>query len=610
LVLCLVLLVRLPFLHQAIQGDDFYYLKGAEHALVDPLHPAHAQYVFQGRMVDMRGHPHPPLNAWYLGLLVALLASEAEVPLHAAYLLFSAIAALSALAIARKFAARPMLATVLFLVTPAFVVNGNSLEADLPFVAFWLLAVALFVHERWWLAAASGVLAALAAYQAVILSPVLAGYVLWRKPRRASAWIAALAAPATIGLYQLYERLTSGALPAGVLVGYMQSDHLEALAQKLKSAAALTGHAGWLVFPALSLAAFWRGPLWVRLVAAIAAVGAAVADPNPLFWISCGIGALVVLSCLARVREFLCWWIVVFFAAALVIFFAGSARYLLPIVLPVAILASDRIGGRWLAWSAAAQAVVAASLAIVNYQHWDGYRRFAHSLAADIQSHRTWTNAEWGFRHYLESEGAMPVVTGRTMWPGDLVVTSIYAPNPWTGPAAVLAEREITSPIPLRIIGPGTDSGYSSVAFGLAPFGLSRAPMDRVRAVLVSERKAELSALTIGTPEAAAQIVSGVYNNDRWTSDRAVVVLKRPAGATRIAARIFIPEAAPARTFRLYVDGRLVAEQVFAAPGPYAVEGPAAGSDTATVTLEADRTFSVPPDARLLGVLLLSIGYQ
>src|ERR1017187_68950 len=289
-ILCLVLLLRLPFLTQAFQGDNFYYLKGAEHAQIDPLHPTHARYVFQGQMVDMRGHPHPPFNAWYLGLLLAVFRSESEVPFHAAYIPFSLIAAFAAWALSKRFSTRPLLAVALFLATPAFVVNGNSIESDLPFVAFWLLAVACFVYQRWWLGAAASVLAALAAYQAVPLVPVLAGYLYFEKKRSVPGWVALAAAPATIGGWQLYERLTGGALPAGVLAGYMQSYNLQAFTSKLRSAAALTGHTGWLVFPVLSLLAFWRGPIWVRAGAGVATVAAAFFDTNPLFWLSCGIG--------------------------------------------------------------------------------------------------------------------------------------------------------------------------------------------------------------------------------------------------------------------------------------------------------------------------------
>ena len=86
IVAALVLALRLPFLHQAIQGDDLYYLYGAEHAQIDPLHPEHTSYVFRGELVDMRGHSHPPLNSWILGGLLAVFGDVKEVPFHLVYI--------------------------------------------------------------------------------------------------------------------------------------------------------------------------------------------------------------------------------------------------------------------------------------------------------------------------------------------------------------------------------------------------------------------------------------------------------------------------------------------------------------------------------------------
>jgi len=125
IVALLVLALRLPFLNQAIQGDDIDYLYGAEHAQIEPLHPTHTSYAFMGKIVDMRGHPHPPLNAWFLAILLAIFKDVYEVPFHAAYILFSLIAAFSALSLARRFSPRPLAATLLFLAAPAFVINGN-----------------------------------------------------------------------------------------------------------------------------------------------------------------------------------------------------------------------------------------------------------------------------------------------------------------------------------------------------------------------------------------------------------------------------------------------------------------------------------------------------
>ena len=115
IVVAVVLLIRLPFLNQAIQGDDVYYLAGAEHAQIDPLHPNDVRYVFLGDAVDLRGFPHPPFNAWFLGLLLALVGDIREVPFHTAYILFSLVAALSMWSLARRFSPHPLWAALLFL---------------------------------------------------------------------------------------------------------------------------------------------------------------------------------------------------------------------------------------------------------------------------------------------------------------------------------------------------------------------------------------------------------------------------------------------------------------------------------------------------------------
>ena len=75
-------------------------------------------------------------------------------------------------------------------------------------------------------------------------------------------------------------------------------------------------------------------------------------------------------------------WIVLFFAGALVLFFAGSARYLLPMAAPLALLASRALAHRprWLTAAFVAQLALGLALSAVNFQHWDGYRAFAREL--------------------------------------------------------------------------------------------------------------------------------------------------------------------------------------------------------------------------------------
>lgn len=580
LVLAVVLLIRLPFLNQAIQGDDVYYLAQAEHAQIDPLHPNHLQYISSGESVDLRGFPHPPLNAWFLALLLAIIGDIREVPFHAAYILFSVIAALSMWSLAKRFSPHPLWATLLFLAVPAFVINGSSLESDLPFLAFWMAAMACFVAGKWIPAAAAMALAALAAYQALFLTPILAVYVWIYRRKDRKAWLCTLAAPAAILIYQLLERWSSGAMPVAVSAGYMSSFGLQSIANKLRSAAGLAVHACFMIFPAL-------------------------------------LPGAVLLAWKRRDRDtaFLAAWIALFFGGAALLFFAGSARYLLPMAAPVALLVS-RLRPRWLAIGFAAQMALSLALATVNYQHWDGYRRFARQIRPATAGHRVYINGEWGLRYYLEADGGLPLKRNQVLRAGDIVVSSRLAyPIDVVAPTAPIAKQTIRASLPLQTIGLEAHSGYSTVTKGLLPFDITAAAIDIVEAAIVLERHPTLAYLPMNATEAPAQIVSGLYglesNAWRWMSGAAMVLLKSPVQPLPIEAVFTIPDSAPARRMELQLDGRVVASQTYAAPGAYTLRSPPeTPGPTATVTLTADRTFSVPGDHRELGVVVSAIGFR
>src|SRR5260370_4947124 len=226
LLMGLVLLIRLPLLNQAIQGDDQIYLTEPQHALVDPLHPSDVKYVFLGDEVDLRGHSHPPGNAWPLAGLLLLFGDIHEVPFHAAYIVFSLIAVWAMWSLARRFSERPVWATLLFIAVPAFFVNGGSLEADLPFLAFWMASIALFLSGRMLLAACAMAAAAMMAYQAVFLLPILFCAVRLgviraatvRERSGSSLPYATLLTPLLVLIAcQLFTRSTTGTAPAGNL---------------------------------------------------------------------------------------------------------------------------------------------------------------------------------------------------------------------------------------------------------------------------------------------------------------------------------------------------------------------------------------------------------
>jgi hypothetical protein len=241
-----------------VQGDDGFYLSMAQHALIDPLHPNHFRLIAQGSEVDMRGFPKPPGNAWVLAAMLAALGDFREAPFHLLYAGFSLLALWAMWELALVFCSCPKWAVAIFAAVPAFVINGNSLEADIPFLAFFMASIAFLVRGANGLAAISGCLAALIEYKALALVPIGAVYV-WRERRQSrQAWLALLAPALTFVGWQAFERLTTGAASAEVLTGYFQTRELQSAANKLRNAVALTVHAGWIVPPLLAGATFGR----------------------------------------------------------------------------------------------------------------------------------------------------------------------------------------------------------------------------------------------------------------------------------------------------------------------------------------------------------------
>jgi hypothetical protein len=566
--LALVLLIRLPFLNQAVQGDDHTYIAEAAHAQIDPLHPLDFKIVFQGSEIDLRGHPHPPLNAWVLAALIAILGEVREIPFHAVYVGWSLVAVWAMWSLAKRFSPRPLWATLLFAAVPTFVVNGSSFETDLPFLALWMASVALYCARRSALAAAAMALAALTSYQAVFLAPILFLY------RRS---IAVVAPVVTVAAFQLFERLTTGAAPAAVLTGHFVDYGLQKLTAKLSNAAMLVIHSWWIVFPAL------------------------VPPAAVLAW--------------EKRREprtrFLLAWIAIFFALSLAVFYAGSARYLLPIAAPVALLAS-RLSVRWLAPAFALQLALGLGLAAANYQHWDGYRRFA----SQVNGQRIWIDGEWGMRYYFEQKGGIALTKKQALRPGEIVVSSaLGSAVEVNAPAAVLATAEIRPSVPLRIFGLESRSGYSTVAKGFLPFDVSTNLVDRLRAIQIAERNPTLEYLSMDAPEAKEHVVSGIYaleGRQRWMAKTASVVLKAPAEPAPVRAAFTIHPKSTARRVRLLLDGREVAAQSYPGPGSYTLaSGPErAASPVAVVTIEIDATFTSPPDTRELGIVLSGAGFR
>jgi hypothetical protein len=167
------------------------------------------------------------------------------------------------------------------------------------------------------------------------------------------------------------------------------------------------------------------------------------------------------------------------------------------------------------------------------------------------------------------------------------------------------------------LIGVGVRSAYSTASLGLRPFDISGRPIDVVQAEVVVERQPSLEYLPMDSPEAPQQIVSGIYDLEegrwRWMGEKAVILLKRPAGPAPVEAAFYIPAAAPARHILLHLDGVQVAQGSYTSPAAYTLRSPlpvAGKGKGAVLTITADQIFSPAGDHRKLGIILVSAGFR
>lgn len=674
LLAALVLLIRLPFLAQPIQGDDVYYLAMARNGLADPLHPMQMGYVYQGQRIWMAGHSHPPLNNYILLLLLTAFGGVHETAFHAVYIVFSLLAVGAVYFLGRRLTPRPLAAALLFLAVPAFVLSGNKLEADLPFLALWLVGFALYVYERPLWAVLPLALSGLAAYQSVFAAPILAWWFWKTKPGGSWGWrqwpyLLAMIAPAVaLGAWQLFEMASGAAMPAAQLAGYHTSWNLGGVERRLRNALALTIHLGWFLFPVLAVFVFrLRRWSWTLLVFAVSAGIAAMATAGytlgerTLVAVSLGVGLSIVIGALARLRtsgagrqgifgqpnpmathdaaaesnarrssatlgadpeQFLAAWVILFFAAALAAFYAGAARYLLPLAAPLALLAARSAAKPLLAAGVAVQLAFSLLLATAYYQYVSQYRDFAARLEPLVESRRLWFNADWGLRYYLEEIGGEAVLAGQPLSPQAALVTSRLggmAPVETLGQRRELLRAEIRSGgIPLTVVGVSSHSGNASAGFGLLPFDYGEHLLDEVVAELIGVPEPTASYLTMAAPEAENHLLVGFHhleqNQWRWIAPRAMAVLRAPdsvTDATLFELAFHIPESAPARTISVQLDGKPLASQTYPGPGAYTLQAPAKITPGQTVTVEitADQALRVTGDSRELGIIVTALGF-
>ena len=455
ILLTITLCCLLPFCNKAFNIDEPLFIWVAKQIQVHPLD-------FYGFKINWYGTEmgaasiikNPPLAAYYLAL-VAALAGWNEIPLHLAFLLPALAAALGSYFLAREFSNNPLLATLMAVLNPVFILSSTTVMCDTTMLAFYVWAVYLWVRgtkgDNFGLLALAALLTALCAltkYFGVSLIPLLLLYSLACGRGKSKGALFLLIPVAILSLYQwettlLYGRgllsdaasyaskekgMSLGGLLAGLATGlsFTGGCFLSALcfAGKLRDKRSL-GAAALLVpgcglalclisFPHVALNASWDYYLQLAL------------------FMAAGLALLLLTGLdLWRHRDpdalLLALWVLGTFLFAALVNWSVNGRSILPMAPAAALIvarfleskngSSWRPGLRELALPLCGAFLLSMTVARGDYNLAGTARAAAGAVAGNspAAARPTWFQGHWGFQYYMEQTGALPYDRKRSL---------------------------------------------------------------------------------------------------------------------------------------------------------------------------------------------------
>lgn len=513
-----VAVLLIPAITSAFRIDDPLFIWAARQIQKNPLNPYGFKVNWYGELAPMSEVTKNPPGASYYIAGVAAMFGWGEVALHAAFMLVAVAVAIGMFLIARRFCRRPLLATLIGVFTPVFLVSAVTVMSDMLMLCFWVFALHFWLtglesRKHLPFAASSLLIAAsaLTKYFGATLIPLLLLHSIV-KTRRAGWWILYLLVPAAVlGWYQwvtlnLYGR---GLLfDAAVYAAESQSQFGRISLTKACVAFAFTGGC-------VASALFFSRRLWstraLVIGGACAGILAAVfgsaaklgafplPEGNAHLWIAIQLGiwitvgaSLVALAALDLYRRrdadalLLFSWLIGTLVFSGFVNWTTNGRTILPLIVPAGILIARRLEIRAAdalrkpasvtLWPLVASAILAFSVMWVDSTTADASRIAAGIIQGKYgnRPRPTVFQGHWGFQHYMEAAGGRPLnVKDLQLVPGDIVVIPSINANTATMPPEIVRLRE-TVDVPassgLATMNPYVGAGFYADAFGPLPF--------------------------------------------------------------------------------------------------------------------------------------------
>ena len=509
-----------PFLNKAFHIDDPLFLWMAQQVSQHPADPYGFSvnwYVSAKPIFSIM--QNPPLNAYYMALAASFLGWT-EPAMHGAFLIPAVAAVLGTIFLAHRLSGSPLLAALLVLFTPVFLVSATTVMCDVWLLALWVWSVDCWLrglerHNRWLLLLASllAAAAALTKYFGASIVPLLAVYTLIRERRLTSRLLFLLIPVAVIGTYEAMTKAKYGqGLFSNAMIYPWQGP---VKAGKQLSGQFLTGlsFTGGCLFPALFYAPFLKsrkviiGGIAIFLallplvylgiargltsrtdVIAITVEGALFAT------IGVGILALAVADLFQQKTAdslLLSLWVFGTFFFATMMNWSITSRTILPMAPAVVILLIRRFknsaasNSLALWWPVLPAALVSLLVTAADYKLADTARLASRSFQNRFRNEpgTIWFEGHWGFQYYMEHWKAKPLDrTQRGIISGDVLIVPLSNSNvsptppvPTSGPPEQVDYPQSL----LATMSPGIRAGFYSSKWGSLPWVFSRVPPEQ-----------------------------------------------------------------------------------------------------------------------------------
>lgn len=501
--------ILVPLAGKAFTIDDPPFLRQAEKALDDPLHPATAVMVWSEVPRPLRLSqvmPVGPVMAWLL--VPTILAGGSEIVAHLTQFALFALSLFTVASLAIRLGGDDRLArwsSLLLASTPAALCMAGTAMPDIPAMALGLVGIERLVAWRQEGRPAAGIatavslgLAPLARSHAGLLIGLAPLFLEapWRSRRQ---WLPVVGAVVLAGLLVWLTRD-----PLGRTSDIVRSAGIFSSTSNIRSNLVAFG-THWILLlplgPAWIIARgarFWRSPLPYGCALA-ASVVVATSPLRAWLWIApiAGLGIAVVLDVVAAalhdrdgVTIALAAWLLV--SLPITVYLHFPSKYLVVSAPGAAIVAATalrtlprRAARTALAGITIAGAVFGLLLLRADASFAGLGRRAVEELVRPhvARGERVWFNVNWGFQWYAERAGAR-IVTTTPPRPreGDLLVS---ARETVTGiPLGAFPRRELVAVVTDstpggRIVSTTLGTGFYSNGWGFLPWAWGDGEIDR-----------------------------------------------------------------------------------------------------------------------------------